>query len=164
MDIIQDLSNNYYSNIEQLKSRNDSEAIKIVAREMEAVFLQELIKEMRKTTGQSSENSFGNDMYMGMFDMELARVLSEHGTGLQKMLIEGLSRLKEKHDNNNYNKLNNKEKIISEDKVYSNKKGISSLSPPSPLPLQEKEESSSLIRGKGEAFLLPVKKDRGEFD
>jgi len=162
--IIKDLSNNFYSNIEQLRSRNDPEALKIVAKEMESIFLQELIKEMRKTTDRSTENSFGNDMYMSMFDMELARVLSERGTGLQKMLIEGLSRLREKHDNNNDNKLNNNDKIASVNEIISYKKRISSLSPPSPLPLQEKELNSSLMRGKGEAFLLPVKKDKGESD
>lgn len=149
--IIQGLSNNFYSNLERIKERNDPETIKIVAKEIEAIFLQELIKEMRKTTYLNSENSFGNDIYMSMFDMEIARVLSDRGTGFQRMFIEGLSRLKEKHDKINDNQLNSKDNIE-----------ISSLSPPSPLPLKDIEIKSSFIRGKGEAFLANLEKIKGE--
>ncbi len=162
--LIKDLSNNYFSTVEKLKNRKDPETIKFVAKEMEAIFLQELIKEMRKTNIQSSENSFGNDMYMGIFDIELSRILSQRGTGLQQMLIQGLTRLKDKHDNNIYNELNNKDKLKSINEVDFSEKRLSSLSPPSPLPLDIKDEGFSIIRGKGETFLLPVKEDKGELD
>jgi murein DD-endopeptidase MepM/ murein hydrolase activator NlpD len=86
----QDISSYYHRNIEEYRSRNDPEAIKAVAKEMEALFAYELIKAMRKTTNEGTSNGLGKDTYMSMFDMELARLMSERGLGLQDMLLKEL--------------------------------------------------------------------------
>ncbi len=77
--------------LEGLKGRKDLEAVKSVAKEMESLFAFEMIKAMRQTTLASSENSFGKDVYMSMFDMEIARLFAEKGLGLQDMLIKGFN-------------------------------------------------------------------------
>lgn len=76
------------SGIGLLKGRNDREALKAVAKEMEAMFAYELLKAMRATAG--GDGSFGGDTYMSLFDLELAKVLAERGLGLQEMLLRGL--------------------------------------------------------------------------
>ncbi len=80
-----------YRNIEELKGKNDPETLKAVAKEMESLFAYEMIKAMRKTVQISSQNSFGSDTYMSMFDMELARLFAEKGLGLQDVLVKGLN-------------------------------------------------------------------------
>lgn len=85
---------NYYRNIEDYRGRNDPEAVRAVAKEMEALFAHELIKAMRETTNAETKNSLGKDAYMSMFDMELARLLAERGLGLQDMLLKGLNKVK----------------------------------------------------------------------
>lgn len=69
-------------------SRDDPEAIKKVAKEMESMFIYELLKEMRK----SLKNDFSSGVYMSMFDMELSRAMSERGLGLDKIIERQLSR------------------------------------------------------------------------
>jgi len=86
----QDISGYSHRNIEEYRGRNDPEAIKAVAKEMEALFAYELIKEMRKTINEETSGGLGKDTYMSMFDMELARLMSERGLGLQDMLLKGL--------------------------------------------------------------------------
>jgi murein DD-endopeptidase MepM/ murein hydrolase activator NlpD len=85
-------------NIEQYRGRNDPEALKAVAREMEALFVYEMIKAMRDTVDDSSKDNFGKSAYMSIFDMELAKLLAEKGLGLQDLLLKGLrsADLKEK--------------------------------------------------------------------
>lgn len=84
----------YHHNIEEYRGRNDPEAVKAVAKEMEALFVYELIKAMRQTTNMESTNSLGKDTYMSMFDMELSRLLAERGLGLQDILLKGLNKVK----------------------------------------------------------------------
>jgi murein DD-endopeptidase MepM/ murein hydrolase activator NlpD len=85
-------------NIEQYRGRNDPEALKAVAREMEALFAYEMIKAMRDTIDDSSKDNFGKSAYMSIFDMELAKLLAEKGLGFQDLLLKGLrsGNLKEK--------------------------------------------------------------------
>jgi|SRR3989304_6355202 len=90
MHSTQGISGYYRRNIEEYRGRNDPEAIKAVAKEMEALFAYELIKAMRKTINAETSDSLGKDTYMSMFDMELARLMSERGLGLQDMLLKGL--------------------------------------------------------------------------
>ena len=78
----------YHRNIEEYRGRNDPDAVKAVAKEMEALFVYELVKAMRQTTTEETKTSLGKDTYMSMFDMELARMLSERGLGLQEMLLK----------------------------------------------------------------------------
>jgi len=77
------------------KSDKDPEAIKGVAKEMEALFANELIKSMRATTVGMSKESFGGATYMGMFDTELSRLFAERGLGLQEVFAKGLNKLAE---------------------------------------------------------------------
>ena len=75
------------------KSAKDPEAIKGVAKEMEALFANELIKSMRATTGGMTKDSLGSATYMSMFDTELSRLFAERGLGLQDVLAKGLNKL-----------------------------------------------------------------------
>lgn len=92
MKVRQDISNYYHRNIEELRGRNDPEAKKAVAKEMEALFAYEMIKAMRETTETTSGNGLGGGIYTGMFDMELARLFAERGIGLQDVLIGRLDK------------------------------------------------------------------------
>jgi len=74
------------------KSDKDPEAIKAVAKEIEALFAFEMIKAMRETTGSAQKNSLGSDTYMSLFDTELSRVFAERGLGLRDLLARGLEK------------------------------------------------------------------------
>ncbi len=67
------------------------ETIRSLAREMEALFVYELLKAMRKTVNISSRRDFQKDVYTTIIDIELARVLSEKGLGLKEVLFRQLS-------------------------------------------------------------------------
>lgn len=66
-----------------------------VAKEMESLFALQLIKVMRETSkSMSSETKgLGNDVYMGMFDIEVSKLFAERGLGLRDMLVEQLGRI-----------------------------------------------------------------------
>jgi len=85
-------STNLRPNIEELKARKDPEALKIAVKELESYFAYEMIKAMRETVNSSAEKGFGNDTYMSMFDMELARLFADRGLGLSDMLLKGLGK------------------------------------------------------------------------
>lgn len=80
--------------IESLRGRKDPEAMRAAVREMESLFAYEMVKAMRSASGASAAggSGFGGDVYGTLFDMELARLLSEKGLGLQEMLLKGLGR------------------------------------------------------------------------
>ncbi|MBI5057031.1 MAG: rod-binding protein [Nitrospirae bacterium] len=70
--------------------------IKKVAKEMESLFVYQLLKEMRETTkGISDEenNSLGNDTYMSLFDMEVSKALANKGFGIQDAIMKWLERM-----------------------------------------------------------------------
>lgn len=68
-------------------------ALKAVAKEMEAMFVYQMLKAMRETTNSGFfGKGLGNETYTSLFDMELARLFAERGLGLQNMLIEELNR------------------------------------------------------------------------
>ncbi|RJQ45418.1 MAG: hypothetical protein C4538_08295 [Nitrospiraceae bacterium] len=79
--------------------------IKKVAKEMEALFIHELIKVMRRASGSASseEHGLGKDTYMDLFDMELSKVMSERGVGLQKSLEDFLNKKIDEHAKVNKN-------------------------------------------------------------
>jgi murein DD-endopeptidase MepM/ murein hydrolase activator NlpD len=94
-----DVSTSYHPNvnIEQYRGRSDPEAIKAVAAEMESLLAYEMIKEMRASIGSESEkNNLGNDTYMSLFDMELAKLFVEKGLGVQDTFVKGLSNAAQK--------------------------------------------------------------------
>lgn len=65
--------------------------LKKAVKDFEAMFIYELLKEMRQTTGQSPmEKGLGKDVYGGLFDMEVAKLMSERGMGLGDMLLKQL--------------------------------------------------------------------------
>lgn len=68
---------------------------KKVAKEMESLFTYQLLKVMREASeGLSSENKgLGYGTYMGLFDMELSRILAERGTGIQDALVQWFQRM-----------------------------------------------------------------------
>jgi len=79
--------------IEALRGRKDPEALRAVAREMESLFAYEMVKAMRATAGGAADGKgFGGDVYGSLFDMELARVISARGLGLQEVLLRGIGR------------------------------------------------------------------------
>jgi murein DD-endopeptidase MepM/ murein hydrolase activator NlpD len=82
----------YTRNLEELKGRNDPEAVKEVAKQMEALFAYEMIKAMRETTETMSKGGLGGGAYLSMFDMELSKLFAERGMGLQDMILKGLNR------------------------------------------------------------------------
>ncbi|MEW6187360.1 MAG: rod-binding protein [Thermodesulfobacteriota bacterium] len=63
--------------------------LKGAVKDLEALFIYEMLKEMRK----ASQDSFfgkglGNDIYGSLFDMEMARHMAERGTGLGQMILK----------------------------------------------------------------------------
>ena len=70
--------------------KNDPEALKKAAKGIESMFLYELIKTMRESAQSSEKSTFGSSTYMGMFDMELSRVLADRGIGLTEVLLRSL--------------------------------------------------------------------------
>jgi murein DD-endopeptidase MepM/ murein hydrolase activator NlpD len=89
--------------IESLRGRNDPEAVRAAAREMESVFAYEMVKAMRATAGGSATGEgFGGEVYGTLFDMELAKVLASKGLGLQEILLKGFGRAEntQKNDTN----------------------------------------------------------------
>ncbi|MEW6720391.1 MAG: peptidoglycan DD-metalloendopeptidase family protein [Thermodesulfobacteriota bacterium] len=77
--------------IESLRGRKDPEAVRAAAREMESLFAYEMVKAMRSASGgPASGEGFGGEVYGSLFDMELARVLSSRGLGLQELLLKGM--------------------------------------------------------------------------
>ncbi len=106
---IHDISSRYSKPLESLKDRQDTESIKAVAKEMETLFAYELIKAMRKTTGEFSKGGLGGDIYSTLFDMELARLCANQGLGIKEMLIRSLDKEKylQKPAENIHNDLEN---------------------------------------------------------
>ncbi len=82
--------------IEELKGRTDPEAVKAVAKEMEAMFAYEMIKAMRSSMNSGSATAFGADTYMSMFDLEISKLFAERGLGLQDTFIQGMRSSAEK--------------------------------------------------------------------
>lgn len=84
--------NQLNAQLEQLRGKNDPQTLKIVTKEMESLFVYEMLKAMRQTTDSSSKNNFGASTYTSMFDMELAKVMADRGIGLQDMLLKALTK------------------------------------------------------------------------
>jgi murein DD-endopeptidase MepM/ murein hydrolase activator NlpD len=63
------------------------------AKEFEAMFLYELLKEMRAASGGGLfGKGLSGEVYQTLFDMEIARRLAERGTGISDVLEKALSR------------------------------------------------------------------------
>ncbi|MCX7991912.1 MAG: peptidoglycan DD-metalloendopeptidase family protein [Proteobacteria bacterium] len=90
------------SKLEELKKSNSPEAIEKVAEELEAMFIYEMLKVMRKTAevNEKEQNPLSN--YNTIMDMELSKVLAQRGMGLKKYIIEALNK---KRGYKNYEKI-----------------------------------------------------------
>ena len=97
MPVSQTQSSGAYTDIASLqtlkaKGKNgDPEAIKQVAKQFEAIFLQLMLQSMRKTVTPSEEFSNEKAMYYDLFDKQVALEMSDHGgIGMTKMLMAQL--------------------------------------------------------------------------
>lgn len=83
-----------YSNypLELLKNRNDEEALKIAAKEFEAMFFKELMHSMRRTVDaiNGGESNFMKSSYLDLFELEVSRALAERGIGIKDMILNKL--------------------------------------------------------------------------
>jgi Rod binding domain-containing protein len=81
---------------------NTASDYKRVAKEMESLFAYQLIKIMRETVNDMSEEKkgIGQDTYSSLFDMEVSRLLSERGLGLQDNIVKWLERMPESIESN----------------------------------------------------------------
>jgi len=71
---------------------------KEAAKEFEAMFLYELLKEMRSASGGGLfGKGLSGEIYQTLFDMEIARRLAERGTGISEVLEKALTREEEAH-------------------------------------------------------------------
>jgi len=87
-----DYGNRIVKNTE--KGHDKKRDYQIVAKEMESLFLYELIKIMRQTSETMGEKKgFGYNTYISMFDMEVSRLLAERGMGLQDSILRWLERI-----------------------------------------------------------------------
>jgi len=78
--------------VEEYRGRTDTEAVKAVAQEMEAMFAYELLKAMRAATDTSAKGGLGANTYNSLFDMELSRLIAKRGLGVQDMLLKGMGK------------------------------------------------------------------------
>ncbi len=76
--------------------KNHKEEYIKVAKEMESLFAYQLLKIMRETTENMSDDKKENgyDTYMGLFDMEVSKLFADRGLGLQDSIINWLERSK----------------------------------------------------------------------
>ena len=90
MKIMPDMQQALPGPLANISGKQDPEAVKKAAREMESLFAYEMIKAMRATTGDAEKKGLGKDTYMTMFDMELSKLFAERGLGLQEMFSKGI--------------------------------------------------------------------------
>lgn len=67
----------------------ETRAAREACREFESIFVRELLKVMRSTV--PDEKSRQNQMYIGLFDEQISRLLAERGMGLGDLMAESLS-------------------------------------------------------------------------
>ncbi len=81
--------------LDSLKERvknNDTDALKVVAQQLESFFLKQVIEQMKKTTFSSGlmgdEKSGALGEYTNWMDNQLAETLSKKGMGLSDALLQ----------------------------------------------------------------------------
>ncbi|MBF0339171.1 MAG: rod-binding protein [Nitrospirae bacterium] len=95
MKTVNGLSANPMTALRNIKGKKDPEAIKEIAREMEALFAEQMVKAMRSACGPMVGKGLGAEMYVNLFDTEIARLMAQRGLGLQDTFVEQLNRLNE---------------------------------------------------------------------
>ncbi len=72
--------------------------VRKASKEFEAMFLYELLKEMRAASGGGLfGKGLSGEVYQTLFDMEIARRLAERGTGISEVLEKALTRREGSH-------------------------------------------------------------------
>jgi flagellar protein FlgJ len=74
------------------KPKDNPKALDQAATEVEALFINEMLKVMRQSTPSMSGKGLGADVYSGMFDTELSKVLAQRGLGFKDTMVEQLKR------------------------------------------------------------------------
>jgi peptidoglycan hydrolase FlgJ len=85
---------NSLNNLKQAAKENSPEAIKAVAKQFEAIFMNMMLKSMREASS-SQDNPFDNEQsrtFTSMLDQQLSSNLSSKGLGLADMLAKQLSK------------------------------------------------------------------------
>jgi murein DD-endopeptidase MepM/ murein hydrolase activator NlpD len=63
--------------------------LKGAVKDLEAIFIYEMLKEMRQTTqGGFLGKGMGNDIYGSLFDMEMAKMFAQRGLGLGEIILK----------------------------------------------------------------------------
>jgi flagellar protein FlgJ len=66
--------------------------LKTAVTEFEALFIYQLLKEMRQSTpGDFLGKGLGHDIYNSLFDMEVARLIAGRGLGLGEMILRQMN-------------------------------------------------------------------------
>jgi flagellar protein FlgJ len=84
---------NIRSGLNKSKVKDNPQALDQAATEVEALFINEMLKVMRQSTPSMSGKGLGADIYTGMFDTELSKVLAQRGLGFKEPLVEQLTRV-----------------------------------------------------------------------
>ncbi len=95
----------------------DDRALRKAAVELESLFIQQLLKEMRNTIPHSGlmENAPGKDIHTTLIDMQLSRQLArEGGIGLADMIYDSLKACGEYKYHSNAKKLTLSAKALSD--------------------------------------------------
>ncbi len=71
------------------KDAGSKPGLKGAVKDLEALFIYEMLKEMRQTTqGGFLGKGMGNDIYGSLFDMEMAKLFAERGLGLGEIILK----------------------------------------------------------------------------
>lgn len=74
-----------------LKTIQEAKTPEEVAKNFQTIFLSMVVKEMRKTIPEFSSKDFGSRMYLDMFDMQLAQVMSDSDQlGLKDYILSAI--------------------------------------------------------------------------
>ena len=75
-------------------NNSHKDEFKKVAKEMESLFAYQLLKIMRESTGNLSDDKKENgyDTYMSLFDMEVSKLFADRGLGMQDAIVNWLER------------------------------------------------------------------------
>ncbi len=66
--------------------------LKGVVKDLEALFIYEMLKEMRQTTQSGFlGKGMGNDIYSSLFDMEVSKMFAERGLGLGELILKQIN-------------------------------------------------------------------------
>ena len=86
-------TDNFKKALENAKAKEDDKGLREACREFEELFINMMMKSMRKTVGDSglTENSFARNTYQEMLDNEMAKISSQGaGIGIAQSMYDQL--------------------------------------------------------------------------